>query len=163
MKRLRIVLLVMVVQALGLPASADIAADMRSISQFCLQYVETGQVTDVLLREAFRQRGRKFHKSYNASVIGGTKPVITVDPRKSRSGFSCSANFGIISRGDGQRLMNTASEATRQRGYVETVVTTSRGGRKPAFVMDGVAVQLGGGVRSEYSTHSATIYFQRLN
>lgn len=163
MRAPRLALSILAATFVSAAATADISTDMKNITRFCLHYGETGQITNLLLQKGFSQKGRKFKKSYNRGVIGGTKPVITVDPRKSRSGYSCSANFGILNRHNASTLINIAIREIRQLGYTESVVTSSRGKRISAFVKNGIAIQLGGSTRSEYSTYSAFIYFQRLN
>jgi hypothetical protein len=144
-------------------AKADIVTDMRAIAQFCLHYVETGQITNVLLKNGFSQQGRKFKKNYNASAIGGTKPVITVDPRKSRVGFSCSSQFGIISRSDWSPLTDSARQSAYQLGYASRTVVSSRGEQVQAFVgLSGIPIRFGGSLTSSHSSYSALIYFERF-
>ena len=143
--------------------AADIQRDMNNISQFCLQYIETGQHTRVLLDNGFIAKGRKYKKSYNKSVIGGTQPVITIDPRKSRGGFGCSAQFGIIHRNDGYALINTARNAASERGYQPSTYTDKKGRTSNAFQKNGVLMTIGGSAGSSHSTYSANLYFQRLN
>ena len=159
----RLILTAVIALAAGSATAAGIGKDMQNIARFCLGYVETGQPGNELLEAGFNQQGRKFKKSYNASEIGGFKPVILVDPRKSNAGFGCSADFGIISRSDGATLIHFAAQATRERGYDETAVVATNGKRIPAFVKDGIAVEIGGSIRSVHSTYAAFIYFQRLN
>ena len=149
--------------ATGSAATAEIQTDMQAITRFCLHYVETGQRTDVLLRAGFAQKGRKFKKTYNAGVVGGTRPVLSVESRTSRAGYSCSANVGIISRADGPALIGTAAQTARQLGYTETVAVTSKGRRVRAFVRNGIPIQFGGSSKNRYNTYSAFIFFERLN
>ena len=163
MRNLRSTLIAACVAFGASPALADITADMQNISRFCSQYVQAGQITNVLLQNGFEERRGEFRKSYNASFIGGTQPVINVDPRQARSGLSCSASFGIVDRGAGGRLMATARESLIGLGYREGAVANQRGQQTPAFILDGVAVQLGGSTQYQNSTYTAVIYFQRLN
>ncbi|SMX39187.1 hypothetical protein OCA8868_01877 [Octadecabacter ascidiaceicola] len=147
----------------GSAAAADISADMQSITQFCSHYVQTSQMTNLLMQNGFEHRRGEFRKSYNSSVIGGTQPVINVEARESRSGLGCSATFGIVGRNDGSRLISIAQQTLRQLGYSETPVTGRNGRRETAFVLNGIAVKLGGRTDSSHSSYSSFIFFQRLN
>lgn len=163
MRIFRLLMSVFFLGAASTVNAADIQRDMNNISQFCLHYIETGQHTRVLLGNGFAASGRKYKKSYSRSVIGGTKPVITVDPRKSRGGFGCSAQFGIIKRNDGIALINTARNAARARDYQAVTYTDKKGRTSTAFQKNGILMKIGGSTGSSHSTYSANLYFQRLN
>jgi hypothetical protein len=141
---------------------SGIVGDMRNISAFCLNYIETGHSVGTLLGAGFSAKGRTYKKSYNASIIGGTKPVISVDPRQTRSGASCSAQFGIIGRNDGYALIDEARRSIVARGYSPVKVQSSRG-TKTAYQNGNTVVRIGGRVSSGYGSYSTFVYFERQN
>jgi hypothetical protein len=143
----------------GMPAQADVSAEMQAITRFCLGYVESGQPSDLLLQNGFSQAGRKFRKSQG---IGSCRASFTVDPRRSTAGLSCSATVGPLGRNDFTGLVDAAKAGLRAAGYSEQPVTTAKG-RKMAYVKNGVALELGGSNTSSHSAYSVFLYFQRLN
>ena len=160
----RRVLFPMLLACVASPAiAANLHGDMRTISAFCLNYLETGQAARVLLDEGFNAKGRKYKKSYSKSMIGGFNPVITVDPRKTRSGLSCSAQFGIIKQNDGYGLIEVARQQAAARGYRPVTVTDSKGRQSSAYSKDGIFMRIGGRSTYSNSTYSTFLYFERLN
>lgn len=141
---------------------SGIVSDMRNISAFCLNYIETDQKVGSLLGAGFTAKGSKYKKSYNASIIGGTKPVITVEPRQTRSGASCSAQFGIIGRNDGYSLIDEARRSTVARGYTTVALQTSRG-TATTYQKGNTVLRIGGSVSSGYGSYSTSVYFERQN
>ncbi len=135
---------------------------MNDISRFCVQYIETGQHSRLLLENGFKSKGRKYKKSYNKSLIGGTKPVISVDPRKSRSGFSCSAQFGIVGRNDGSMLIDIAGDTAIELGFRQVTYTDRNGRSSTGFQKNGVLMVIGGSTTYSYSSYSTDLYFQRV-
>ncbi|WP_232403207.1 hypothetical protein [Pseudophaeobacter flagellatus] len=135
---------------------------MHNISAFCLNYIETDQKVGSLLGAGFTAKGSKYKKSYNASIIGGTKPVITVEPRQTRSGASCSAQFGIIGRNDGYSLIDEARRNTLARGYSTVALQTSKG-TATAYQRGNTVLRIGGRVSSGYGSYSTFVYFERQN
>ncbi len=141
---------------------SGIVSDMRNISAFCLNYIENGQSVGTLLGAGFAAKGRTYKKSYNASIIGGTQPVISVDPRQTRSGASCSAQFGIIGRNDGYALIDEARRSIVARGYSPVTVQSSRG-TETVYQNGNTVVRIGGSVSSGYGSYSTFVYFERQN
>ncbi|UWQ75580.1 hypothetical protein [Leisingera sp. M658] len=128
-----------------------------------MSYIETGRETPSLLGAGFTARGSNYKKSYSRSIIGATKPYISVEARNTRSGPSCSAQFGIIGRNDGFMLFDTAKRAAVANGYQPAAIAGRKGQHGAGYMKGDVTLQIGGRTKSSHSTYSTFLYFQRYN